>query len=413
MLRTVRLRNFRSYVDTGDIDLRKLNVFIGPNNAGKSALLSTIELFLRSLRGGGTGQPLAFEAIPSFASFDSVLRRHWSPKEARRREFVLTYRWDTKSDSAPLFIELTCKGRPNDNTSYVDEVEYKHLEGKELHLKNLGQSQRNFSVRENGKESRGAVVLFQGPMPFIIGRKVFAHLVDDFTVVQLEVVYPYRPVPRSFYVLDDPGLSPQDRALLSFLIEIWGSQTTKAGNVRQRIVASLTNLGLVHHFAIKQVGKKLGPKVVEIQVAPFLKRQSVSIADVGFGLSQVLPLAAFDARLENGYLLAYQPEVHLHPYAQARLADLFSGSVQRGNQVFVETHSPDLILRLQSIVVSGEISPNDVRVFCLSNLHGETSVTPVDFDPKGSPAIPWPPGFLDTSFTLARELVAQRAGLTQ
>src|ERR1700730_90486 len=135
MLRTIRLRNFRSYVDTGEIELRRLNVLLGPNNAGKSALLSTIELFLRSLRVPGSRQPLAFEEIPSFASFDSVLRRHWSPKEARRREFVLAYRWDTKYDDEPLSIEFTCKGQPNDNTSYVDEAEYRLSTGSPLKVR--------------------------------------------------------------------------------------------------------------------------------------------------------------------------------------------------------------------------------------------------------------------------------------
>lgn len=77
MLQTVRLKNFRSYVDTNPVELRRLNIVLGPNNAGKTAFLSSIELFLRSLRGGTS--LLAFDEISSFASFDSVLRRHWSP----------------------------------------------------------------------------------------------------------------------------------------------------------------------------------------------------------------------------------------------------------------------------------------------------------------------------------------------
>jgi predicted ATPase len=226
-------------------------------------------------------------------------------------------------------------------------------------------------------------------------------------LVELEVVHPYRPVPRSFYVLDDPGLSGEDRRLLSFLIDVWEANGDSV-TIKERILTSLKTLGLVTHLSIHQIGQRQGPKVVEISVAPRLKRHAVSIADVGFGLSQVLPLVAYDANLVSGYLVAYQPEVHLHPFAQSRLADLFAASVRRGNQVFVETHSPDLILRLQALVAGQVIAPDDVRVFCLSNAKGESKFVSVVFDQHGSPAIPWPAGFLDTSLSLARELCARR-----
>ena len=139
-----------------------------------------------------------------------------------------------------------------------------------------------------------------------------------------------------------------------------------------------------------------------------MRRQHVTIADAGFGLSQALPLVAYDARLENGFFIAYQPEVHLHPFAQSRLADIFAESIGRGNQVFVETHSPDLILRLQLKVASGDLQPSDVRVLCFENKGGRSRVSPVTFDAKGSPSMQWPAGFLDTSLGLAREIAEER-----
>jgi predicted ATPase len=125
-------------------------------------------------------------------------------------------------------------------------------------------------------------------------------------------------------------------------------------------------------------------------------------------LSQALPLAAYDARLNRGYFVAYQPEVHLHPFAQSRLADIFVKSVARGNQLFIETHSPDLILRLQAKVTKGEIAPDQVRIFCIENNKGRSTIAPVNLTVTGAPSIPWPPGFLDTSLSLARDLVSQR-----
>jgi hypothetical protein len=318
-------------------------------------------------------------------------------------------------DDRPVDLEFVCKGRPSDNLTYVDEATYKWNTAESLKIKctDLAVSPPEYSVERNNKNADSKRVILRGPVPaFVLDDSRRSpdrlYFVDQF--VSLEVIHPYRPVPRSYYVLDDPGLSKEDRLLLSFLIDVWKSKKKNSLEIKDRIVDNLRTLGLVRHLDIHEISQRLGPKVVEITVAPELKRQSVTIADVGFGLSQVLPLAAYDARLEQGYLVAYQPEVHLHPFAQSRLADLFTKSVERGNQVFVETHSPDLILRLQAKVVANDLAPSHVRVFCLSNDRGTTRITSISFDDKGSPEIPWPKGFLDTSLVLARDLVARRLG---
>src|SRR5690606_8093000 len=140
---------------------------------------------------------------------------------------------------------------------------------------------------------------------------------------------------------------------------------------------------------------------LEIRVAPQSVRQKVTIADAGFGLSQALPLIVSEARLNGGSLVAYQPEVHLHPFAQSRLADLFSASVARQNQVFIESHSPDLVLRIQILISEGRLKPDDVAVFCFENKKGRPAITRVNFDRAAKPSIQWPAGFLDTSLSLA------------
>ncbi|MGZ8981689.1 MAG: AAA family ATPase [Burkholderiaceae bacterium] len=106
------------------MDLTRLNVFVGANNAGKTSLLNAIELFLRSSQGAGRQGPLAFEAMSSFASFDSVLRRHWSPSEQRPTEFKLEFELSA-SGASPLLYRFSCKGRPRDNTSYVAAATYR------------------------------------------------------------------------------------------------------------------------------------------------------------------------------------------------------------------------------------------------------------------------------------------------
>jgi len=410
MLHTIRLKNFRSFQDTRDVELRRLNVLLGPNNAGKSSFLSTVELFFKSSNYATPLGPLAFEAMPSFASFDSTLRRHWSRSEQRPTEFLLSYMAGT--DARRVSYAFTCKGRPNDNTSYVAQAVYRFADAELVVVPRPGSSPRRpkYNVTLNKKNYEDAQLFFHGLLPFgsnMPGLEQFLPHEPDFP--RLEVVHPYRPIPRSFYVLDDPNLSPQDRELLTYLIRLWSSDESSAMKVRERISENLHSLGLSNYFNVKQVTKRVGPKVFEILVAPTIPRHRVTIADAGFGLSQALPLAAYDARLSNGYFIAYQPEVHLHPFAQSRLADIFTQSVSRGNQLFIETHSTDLILRLQTKVTTGELPSDALRVLCFENRKGKTRITPVEFTGQGTPQIPWPSGFLDTSLQLARELATERS----
>ena len=86
-----------------------------------------------------------------------------------------------------------------------------------------------------------------------------------------------------------------------------------------------------------------------------------NFADVGYGNSQVIPVLIAGYNLRPGdTLLTEQPEIHLHPKAQAELGDFFCDLHQMRVQSFVETHSEHLVLRLQEQVVNGTIPYNDI-----------------------------------------------------
>ena len=411
MLNAVRLQNFRSFADTEEVRLSKLNVLIGPNNAGKTTLASAIELFFRTLKAGPRQDPLALEEMSAFASFDSILRRHWAPGEQRPKHIRLEYWWSARDEAAARY-SFTCQARPKDNTTYVAEAAYE-LGDDSIHIsrKTVSPTRSTYQVASGSDRFVSDRLYFQSglPLPYQDKRLGASRLLDRArTRIKLEVIHPSRPVPRSYYVLDDPSLTPSDRDLLSYLIRIWSSEEVSAKRVRRRIVQTLDTLALARLFEVHQISRRLGPKVFEIRVAPTIRRHRVTIADAGFGLSQALPLAAYEARLFQGHLIAYQPEVHLHPYAQSRLADVFVNSLARGNQIFVETHSPDLILRLQAKIASGELKSTDVCILCVENVKGRSLVRSVALGSSGAPSIPWPAGFLDTSLTLARELASAR-----
>lgn len=86
----------------------------------------------------------------------------------------------------------------------------------------------------------------------------------------------------------------------------------------------------------------------------------VNIADVGFGVSQSLPvLVALLAAKPGQVVYIEQPEIHLHPRAQHRMAKILADAAARGVRVIVETHSSLLLLGLQTAIGKGALEHTD------------------------------------------------------
>lgn len=92
--------------------------------------------------------------------------------------------------------------------------------------------------------------------------------------------------------------------------------------LEQRIAYWLRNMGVIHSFSVMPIAQER--KEYEVQMRKTEGGPSVLITDVGFGLSQVLPVLALCYYVpEQSVLLLEQPELHLHPLAQSWLADVF------------------------------------------------------------------------------------------
>jgi predicted ATPase len=125
----------------------------------------------------------------------------------------------------------------------------------------------------------------------------------------------------------------------------------------------------------------------------------VSIADVGFGVSQVLPvLVALLVARKGQMVFVEQPELHLHPRAQHLLSRVLADAAKRGVRVIAETHSHLLILGIQSLIAEGKVPPDLVRLhwFQRDPQTGETRVTPGTLDRDGAFGN-WPEDFSDVS----------------
>lgn len=143
------------------------------------------------------------------------------------------------------------------------------------------------------------------------------------------------------------------------------------------------------------------------------KGAEYNLADVGFGFSQVLPVliqlwAAQHPRLGRRQqrpgpltLAMEQPELHLHPSFQAKLADVLAGAVKASKRndgsltLVVETHSETIVSRVGEWVTAGDIDAQDVGIFIFDSVgDGLSTVTMAEFD-SGGYLTNWPFGFFD------------------
>jgi predicted ATPase len=141
------------------------------------------------------------------------------------------------------------------------------------------------------------------------------------------------------------------------------------------------------------------------------EKTSVSIADVGFGVSQVFPILLEGLRIEKGTtLILEQPEIHLHPKLQMFLSDYLLSLALSRKGVIVETHSDHMINRLVRRIVEDTSHNLDdlVQIYFVKNSENGSIVEPVEIDPVRG-IVNWPEEFFDQGVNELEEIM--RAGI--
>jgi predicted ATPase len=124
------------------------------------------------------------------------------------------------------------------------------------------------------------------------------------------------------------------------------------------------------------------------------------LTHVGVGVSQVLPILVMSLLANRDTTLIFeQPELHLHPKVQTRLADFFLSIVLLGKQCLIETHSEYLINRLRyRAAVEGDDNrvTNNLKVYFVEKTGGSSNFREVRVNEYGA-ILDWPEGFFDQS----------------
>ncbi len=151
--------------------------------------------------------------------------------------------------------------------------------------------------------------------------------------------------------------------------------------------------GLFSDVGIRKLGASSGdPFQLQIKV----RGPMVNLIDVGYGVSQILPiLVHILSDQNNAVFLMQQPEVHLHPKAQAELSSLIIELIKRnGNEFVLETHSDHMINRARIEIMNSKIAPEDVSLIYLEPVGNKVRVHNIQFD-KQANLLGAPQGYRD------------------
>ncbi|CDT85694.1 conserved hypothetical protein [Vibrio coralliirubri] len=223
---------------------------------------------------------------------------------------------------------------------------------------------------------------------------------DTFTELSKETGYigPIRPHPSNQYMntSSERKIDPMGLNTYQWLMDWYNNSSPKF----KKVIEDLQSIGLADDLGAKAVGESY----MQFLVTPPGHSKGRSINDVGFGVSQLLPIVvANNLQKKDSTFLVNQPEVHLHPSSQAKLANYFTKESSHHNLI-IETHSEYMINRFRLLVAKGELKPEDISIIYISHNDDESKVSPIEITKNGALSGA-PESFFDTYYVDNKDLV--------
>ncbi|HKQ98167.1 MAG TPA: AAA family ATPase [Candidatus Polarisedimenticolia bacterium] len=195
---------------------------------------------------------------------------------------------------------------------------------------------------------------------------------------------PIRTRPRRTYdpLKDTP--EPEGSHVPLALARMYSTAPEQWKQLRRQMEGFGTTAALFRRVDVRRMGQKDSDP---FQLRVKIEGPAFNLVDVGYGVSQVLPIVVDSVSIdEHRTLLLQQPEVHLHPRAQAALGT-FLGALVRSQRkrVIVETHSDFLLDRVRMDVRDGKVlGPDDVSILYFERRQGKVKIHPIKIDAAGN-----------------------------
>ena len=210
-------------------------------------------------------------------------------------------------------------------------------------------------------------------------------LIDSLEILFDRILYlgPLRDNPRPHYNWTGKppeGVGRHGEEMVSALF----SSRLQSSDLDEHVPKWLRSLGLIDSYRLAPVPRS--QKDYEFLVTKHKGGPEVRLTDVGFGVSQVLPVLILCYYAPEGSILILeQPEAHLHPKVQSELADVLIDAVKnRDLQIIVESHSEHLIHRLMRRTAEEQLSVRDTALYFCQINDGVSEIEPLQVDEYGN-----------------------------
>ena len=409
------LQDVRCFEGEQRASLRPITLLVGENSTGKTTLLGCYAALHRMFASALAIFFSDFNEEPFLmGSFRDIVSRR-GPR-GRVNEFKLGFRLEAQQSG------LSCRGltatfEESGSQPIVSSVRFAFSDSLYLELRrtesggcavevpgcpvqeiDLGFAEGSVLLHLIQEEDSLSLRRFPGLEP-IVNRLNGQRTGEDERLIpplaELVPAAPLRSKPKRTY---DPvaGVDSPEGEHVPMLM-MWLDRTSKEhwGSLHDDLVEFGHSAGLFSDIKVKRHGKQMGdPFQLQVKVR---SGPHVNIMDVGYGISQSLPIVVdimaanpLTNRLgqrspEGRTFLLQQPEVHLHPRGQAQLASFFIEAFKkRGNRFLIETHSDYIVDRVRIAVRQGELTPDDVAVLYFEPKGNAVSIHNMSVDADGN-----------------------------
>lgn len=431
MLTELFVQNFKSWRHIERMRLAPITGLFGTNSSGKTSILQLLLMLKQTVQSPDRMQVLDFGGddrdVVELGGFRDVVHGHvassmlnwglsWvAPKEISIAD--VSSKSQIALHSSNVTFECRVKGSEQSSQVTVDEMAYS-LGNTRFSMRESQAGEYRLEVdpekRYKLKRNPGRVWPLPPPVKcYGFPDQARAYYQNAGFLSDLELAFeqlfasifylgPLRDYPRRQYVWgggrpDDMGrkgekvidaiLSSRDRSE-NFKL----AKKKKKATLEECIAHWLKELKLIEEFDVKPVAK--GSNLYQVQVRRQATSHPVLITDVGFGISQILPVLALCYYVPEGSTVVLeQPEIHLHPSVQSGLADVFIEVIKtRSIQIILESHSEHLLRRLQRRIAEGALNSDDCALYFCDVANGESLLRPLDLDLFGN-ITNWPKDF--------------------
>lgn len=410
----LKIKNFKGVNESVEFDIKPITLFIGPNSSGKSSCIHALAALAQTSKLPSSGRPLVLddeyaqvhlgrfiEVIHSKSYVDDIGIGFESTNV--RNVFRALGKQQKLATSDIFSADYSFKSTKRTQDIYLDKLSYSSPSSK-LNFK-LNKAKGSYVVDFNGKavvagsayDSALHASLFPKSAKSEEGFEAFLYNESCKQVVSAElgsVLYlgPFRQSPLRRY--PTRGSSPtevgaQGENAITLLANEFVQ--TKGRPHLKEIGSWLNQMGLAKKVDVSRVGKS---DLFDVTVT-LADDANLPIADLGYGMSQVLPvLTQCSFAPPKATLLFEQPELHLNHTAAKLLAGVFvKAAKSKELHIVAETHSRELFLGLLDEIRSGHLSVNDLAIYTVERSQGSSKFKKVaiEVDINGMPDVydPW------------------------